>query len=184
MASSCCGRPEKCNVRLSSPRSRGLFSVAVRASLSSSLLANMGLTVRPRPRNRIVYAILCICTIVVGLATRAFPSWLPTAFGKYPGDSLWAVMAFFGLAIIFPRLTTLRLACVTLVFCFAIETLKLCPWSWLNSLRQTTVGHLVLGRKFTWQNYFAYSIGVVCASIGEATLRKTPCAGAHLEKDA
>lgn len=95
-------------------------------------------------------------------------------------------MAFFGLAVIFPGLTTLRLACLAVLFCFAIETLKLVPSSWLSSMRQTTVGHLVLGRAFTWQNYFAYSVGILCASIGEAMiLRKVPCAGlADFEKDA
>jgi hypothetical protein len=135
----------------------------------------MPLTGKAQSRNRIIYAFLCVCTIAAGLATRAFPSLLPAALGKYPGDSLWAVMVFFGLGVIVPRLTTLRLACVALVFCFTIETLKLCPWSWLSSMRQTVIGHLVFGRAFTWQNYFAYSIGILCASFGEAmTLRKVP----------
>lgn len=141
---------------------------------------------RAQPRNRILYASLVVCIIPVGLASRAFPFWLPTALGKYPGDCLWAVMVFFGLGVIFPRLTTLRLACLALAFSFTIETLKLCPWSWLSSMRQTAIGHLVLGRVFTWQNYLAYSIGIACASIVEAmSLRKVPSnEAAHLEKDA
>lgn len=95
-------------------------------------------------------------------------------------------MAFFGLGVIFPGLSTLRLACLAVLFCFAIETLKLVPSSWLSSMRQTTVGHLVLGRAFTWQNYFAYSIGILCAGIGEAmVLRRDSCNGpAELNEDA
>src|SRR5215469_1986586 len=121
-----------------------------------------------RPRNRITYASLVLCTIPVGLATRAFPSWLPSALGKYPGDCLWAVMVFFGLCVLFPRLTTLRIACLALAFSFTIETVKLCPWSWLSSIRQTTLGHLVFGHVFTWQNFIAYSIGIASASVGDA----------------
>lgn len=147
---------------------------------------SLPLTARARPRNRIIHAFLVVCTIAIGLATRAFPTWLPAALGKYPGDCLWAVMVFFGLGVIFPRHTTLRLACLALAFSFTIETLKLCPWSWLSSIRQTTLGHLVFGRAFTWQNFFAYSIGIACASIGEAMiLRNVPCnETAHLKKDA
>lgn len=140
-------------------------------------------TGRPQIRNRLIYAALTVCTIAAGLATRAFPSLLPAALGKYPGDSLWAVMVFFGFGVIFPRLTTLRLACLALAFSFTIETLKLCPSNWLSSMRQTAIGHLVFGRAFTWQNYFAYSIGIVSISIGEAmSLRKSPrTAAARLE---
>ncbi len=83
--------------------------------------------------------------------------------GKYPGDALWAVMIFVGLGAIFPALSTLALGGLALAICFAVETAKLCPFAWLTALRHTTLGHLVLGRAFTWQNFFAYSAGVAVA---------------------
>ena len=42
----------------------------------------------------------------------------------------------------------------------AAETLKLCRAPWLASLRHTTLGHLVFGVVFSWQNLIAYTLGV------------------------
>ena len=123
-------------------------------------------------RNRIVYALLVVGTIGAGLATRATFFHMPSVLGKYPGDCLWAVMMFFIVGMIFPTLSTLRTAVVAVLICFGVETIKLLPWDWLNSIRRSTLGHLILGRAFTWQNYIAYSVGVVIASLGEAVIAK------------
>jgi ABC-type branched-subunit amino acid transport system permease subunit len=124
------------------------------------------------PRNRTLYAFLLIVTIVAGLATRSTLFNMPHIFGKYPGDSLWAVMMFWGVGLIFPRLSTSRTAGLVILICFVVETIKLLPWDWLNSIRQTTLGHLVLGRAFTWQNYPAYLAGVILASLGEVFIAR------------
>ncbi len=132
-------------------------------------------TAARKRRPRILYATFSACAIAAGLATRAFPAWLPAAWGKYPGDCLWAVMVFFALGVLFPRLTTMRLAGSGLVLCFTVETIKLLPWDWLRSMRQTTVGHLVLGNVFTWQNYLAYSLGIACAAVCDMVIpRRSP----------
>ena len=105
--------------------------------------------------------------IVAGLATRAFPALVPRALGKYPGDALWAIMVFVALGALIPRLATVALATLTLGVCFGVETLKLVPFAWLAALRHTTLGHLVLGHTFTWQNYFVYAAGVSLACLAE-----------------
>jgi Protein of unknown function (DUF2809) len=132
----------------------------------------VGGLLKSMPRNRPLYALLLVVTIAAGLATRSTLFYLPQILGKYPGDCLWAVMMFLGVGMIFPTLSTSRMAGLVIVICFAVETIKLLPWDWLNSLRQTTLGHLVLGRAFTWQNYFAYSVGVILASLGEVLIAR------------
>ena|SRR5208337_4297803 len=124
------------------------------------------------PRNRTFYALLVVGTIAAGLATRSALFYVPPIFGKYPGDCLWAAMMFWGVGMIFPALSTFRTAGLVILICFIVETMKLLPWDWLSSMRQTALGHLVLGRAFTWQNYIAYSVGVMLASLGEVLIAR------------
>ena len=118
-------------------------------------------------RSRPIYAGLIALTIVSGLASRAYPEWIPAALGKYPGDALWAIMAFLVFGLVFPRVPTIRISLYSLSVCFAVETLKLYPSQRLDSVRHTTLGHLVLGHSFTWKNYIAYTIGITIAAVFE-----------------
>lgn len=127
---------------------------------------------RTRSRARWWYALGMVATIAAGLASRRFPQVLPAVLGKYPGDALWALMVFFGVGVIFRRTSTLRVAVGALAFAFGIEVLKLWPSSWLAELRHTTVGHLVLGRAFSWPNLVAYTVGVLAGVIIEVMVAR------------
>ena len=120
-----------------------------------------------RNRNRASYAVAVVITIAAGLASRHFPQFLPACLGKYPGDTLWALMVFLGLGILFRQASSLRLGFGALVFSFAIETLKLYQPPWLENIRQTLPGQLVLGRGFFWQDFVAYTIGVLMGLVAE-----------------
>ena len=120
-----------------------------------------------RNRNRAYYAVAVVITIAAGLASRHFPQFLPACMGKYPGDTLWAMMVFLGLGILFRKASSLRLGLVALAFSFTIETLKLYQPPWLESIRQTLPGQLVLGRGFFWQDFVAYTIGVLMGLVVE-----------------
>ncbi len=48
--------------------------------------------------------------IALGLASRRYPFLLPAFLGKYPGDALWALMVFCGLAFLFPAARSPHLA--------------------------------------------------------------------------
>ena len=52
-------------------------------------------------------------------------------------------------------------------FSFWIEALKLYQAPWLASVRHTTLGHLVLGHAFSWQNPVAYTVGVLVGLVRE-----------------
>lgn len=121
-----------------------------------------------RHRKRTWYLLAFGVTLALGLASRRFPHLLPVVLGKYPGDVLWALMVFFGMGVIFIKVTTLQLGCRALAFSFGIEALKLCKLPWLVSLRHTTPGHLVFGHLFSWQNMAAYTLGVLLGLLVEA----------------
>jgi len=46
-------------------------------------------------RRRVAAIAAMAATIALGLASRRWPAALPAAWGKYPGDALWALMVFF-----------------------------------------------------------------------------------------
>ena len=121
-----------------------------------------------RHRKRTWYLLAFVVTIALGLASRRFPHLLPVALGKYPGDALWALMVFFGMGAIFNKVPSLQLGCGALAFSFGIEALKLWQTPWLVGLRHTTLGHLVFGHVFSWQNLVAYTVGVLAGLLVEA----------------
>ncbi|MBU1106487.1 MAG: DUF2809 domain-containing protein [Candidatus Riflebacteria bacterium] len=116
-------------------------------------------------RNRLISVTAMIVAIALGLASRKFPGMFPKALGKYPGDALWSLMVFFCYCICFPRATTFKIAVLALVTSYIVEFSQLYQAPWLNSIRATTFGHLVLGSAFHRLDLLAYAVGV---SIGAA----------------
>ena len=123
-------------------------------------------------RNRTRYLLAVVATVAVGLATRRFPECVPDFLGKYPGDALWALMVFLGWGIVFPAASSARNAAMALMVSYTVEVLKLYQAPWLVGFRQSTVGHLVFGQGFTWQNFIAYAAGVVMGVICEYFLMR------------
>lgn len=111
-------------------------------------------------RSRFPYAALTLGVIAVGMASRRFPGLFPTVLDKYPGDVLWALMVFFGLGTVLPRHSTGRLALAALSISFVVEFSQLYQAPWINAIRATTPGHLVLGSTFSWGDLLAYVAGV------------------------
>ncbi len=104
-----------------------------------------------------------VVTIALGLASRRWPGVLfPDALGKYPGDALWALMVMFGWACLWPRMGPVRLAALALATSFAVEFSQLYQAPWINAIRSTTPGHLVLGSRFGAMDLVAYAVGVAC----------------------
>ena len=125
----------------------------------------------PVTRRRLAAGAAMAATIALGLASRRWPDALPDAFGKYPGDALWATMVLFGWCALRPRARLREIAALTALTCLAVEVAKLWQAPWLVAFRHTTVGHLLLGRAFSWQNLVAYAVGVL---MGAALARLLP----------
>ena len=124
------------------------------------------------PRNRRWLALCIVTVIAAGLASRAWPALFPAAWGSYTGDALWALMVFLGFAFIQPAMHGLRLACAALAFSWLIEASQLYQAPWINAVRATTPGHLVLGMGFQWMDLLAYALGIAVGLLGDLWLRK------------
>lgn len=111
-------------------------------------------------RNRLLYATFTIIVIILGLSSRKLAFELPTLLNNYLGDALWALMIFIGFGFLFPKIETKKLAFISLMFCYGIEISQLYHAEWIDSIRATTLGGLVLGYGFLWSDLVAYTIGV------------------------
>lgn len=124
-------------------------------------------------RHRPTRAALTLIVIGLGLASRSdAAATLPTFLCEYAGDTLWALMVFLGFGFLFPRWSTAGLAVAAAGFCFAIEFSQLWQHEWLNRLRDTRPGALVLGRGFLWSDLLCYSAGILIGATGEAIWKK------------
>ncbi|RYF77280.1 MAG: DUF2809 domain-containing protein [Cytophagaceae bacterium] len=116
-------------------------------------------------RNRLVYSGLTVSVLILGLASRRFAHSLPSFINAYVGDTLWALMVFFGIAFVFKRLSTWRVALLALLFSFGIEFSQLYHAPWIDSLRATRLGGLVLGFGFLWTDLICYSVGIAVGAV-------------------
>ena len=124
-------------------------------------------TISPMRRSRVVYAALTAATIVLGLASRRFGTVLPDAVGLYAEDALWAAAVYIAAATIWPRARTIQLVIGALVFSFVIELSQLYHAPWIDDVRRTRVGALVLGFGFLWSDLVCYMAGVAAAALAD-----------------
>ncbi|MFK7850606.1 MAG: DUF2809 domain-containing protein [Akkermansiaceae bacterium] len=119
-------------------------------------------------RNRLLYLVLTIVVIVAGLLSRS--SWFeiaPDFLVSFAGDTLWALMVFLGLGLVFRTLPTTAVAVMALAFAFTIEVSQLYQDDWINRIRATRLGALVLGSGFLWSDLVCYTVGVLVGALGE-----------------
>ncbi|HEY8877902.1 MAG TPA: DUF2809 domain-containing protein [Roseateles sp.] len=129
---------------------------------------------RPRQRNRLLYALLVLAVIAAGLASRRYPGLLPALLGKYPGDALWALMVMVLIGLAKPRWPIARTAGAALLTSFAVEFSQLYQADWINAIRHTTLGHLVLGSGFHAMDLLAYTVGVAAGAAMELLMLDRP----------
>jgi hypothetical protein len=125
----------------------------------------------PTWKRRLTYLIAALLAVALGLASRHFRSSLPTFLAHYAGDSLWALMVFFLVSCLWPSRPVALRAAVALSFAFLIETSQLYHAPWIDSLRATRLGGLVLGFGFLWSDLACYAVGVAFGAIVDLRIR-------------
>ncbi len=117
-------------------------------------------------KQRIKYAVIIIIIIIAGLLSRrihGMPLWI--------GDTLYATMMYFMLRFVLLRKTVLFIAVLSLLICFVIEFSQLWLTPWLNQLRSTLPGKLILGQGFLWEDLLAYTLGTALGALMDKYFR-------------
>ena len=118
-------------------------------------------------KNRIIYGLAVFLTIAAGLLSRR-SAVVPAA----TGDALWAVMIFLILRFVFIDGNMKHIAISSLAICYAVEISQLYHQPWIDNIRETRLGALVLGRGFLWSDILAYTLGIgICILVVNAFRR-------------
>lgn len=123
---------------------------------------------------RLLFATLTLIVILLGLASRRYQERLPGFLAAYSGDTLWAIMVFCGISAMAPSQSIRQRALAALVFAFGIEISQLYHAAWIDSLRATRLGGLVLGFGFLWSDLVCYSAGICLAAVCEFAVYRKP----------
>ena len=126
----------------------------------------------PDQRSRVLYSGLLLLTVTAGLLSRRFPAYQPVLIARYSGDALWAAMVFFGLALIYRRARTVTLSAAAVAIAWAVELSQLYHARWIDTIRATRTGSLVLGQGFLWSDLVMYVVGVGLAAIIDRALHR------------
>ena len=119
-------------------------------------------------RKRILYFGLIVFTIIIGLLSRHF-----TFIPLFIGDILWATMVYFIIRFLFINKNIKFIILISLLFCYAIEFSQLYKAPWIDNLRHTLFGRLVLGETFLWGDLLSYTIGIAVGIFVEKLVNKS-----------
>jgi hypothetical protein len=113
-------------------------------------------------KERLIYFIAVILTMAAGLASRRFGELLPDFVHEHFGDALWAAMIYFGVRMVWMNRSKELALIVSLIFSWAVECSQMIQTPWLNEVRSTMLGALVLGRGFLVMDLLRYAVGILC----------------------
>ena len=111
-------------------------------------------------QRRLFYFACAATSIALGLASRRYTVSLPGFVAEYAGDTLWALMVFLGVSVVSPSTRLLSRSTAALAFTYGIELSQLYHMPWIDTIRQTTLGGLILGFGFLWSDFLCYTVGV------------------------
>jgi hypothetical protein len=123
-------------------------------------------------RRRPWLAATILGVVILGLASREYAWLFPAALGKYPGDALWALMVYLGVAFLWPRIAIVQLAGISLSISFLDEFSQLYHAPWIDAIRAIPLGHIILGSSFCAMDLVAYSVGIAIGVAGDVAVAR------------
>ena len=121
---------------------------------------------------RVLALIGLLLAATFGLASRQPPLVGWPVIGTYGGDAAWAMAAYAGWRLLRPADALLVTAGLALLTAFTVEIAQLVRVDWLDTIRSTRLGALLLGRGFLWSDLVAYAVGTVLATGLDAATRR------------
>ena len=108
---------------------------------------------------RIIILICLIFTVILGLATKfyegIFSEWLNNSFSSIFYEAFWIFLVIF----IRPQLPPGLVAFLVFLVTSLLEFLQLWKPPFLQAIRATLIGRLLLGNTFVWWDFLYYILG-------------------------
>ncbi len=123
-------------------------------------------------RTRIIYLLSAFAVMLGGLASRRYRSVLPDYVGEYAGDTLWALMLYLLVSTVLAGRPVAFRATISLALAFLVEISQLYHAHWIDNIRNTMPGGLVLGFGFLWTDLVCYAVGIVVGAVTEREMRR------------
>jgi hypothetical protein len=111
-------------------------------------------------RNLLTWIALIVVSAILGIGSRRFGHIAPGFVAAYAGDTLWALVVFLAFGLLLPTASTWRVAALAATFSLLIELSQLYHVPWIDAVRRTTPGGLILGYSFVWSDLVCYGAGV------------------------
>lgn len=111
--------------------------------------------------NRLIYVLGLLIVIPLGLSTKFLDGsgplfeWWRDSFG----DVLYQFALMLVALLVRPKLPLVPLAWGTFLYSSVIEFTQLIQTPWLDALRPTLFGRLMLGSHFVWADFIYYFLG-------------------------
>ncbi|MDF3058740.1 MAG: hypothetical protein K0R17_2955 [Rariglobus sp.] len=84
---------------------------------------------------------------------------------------MWALVVFLGLGFLCRGASTRWIAGGSLCLAWAVECLQLYHAGWIDGIRATLLGRLILGSTFNAPDLVAYAIGIALGALAEWVYR-------------
>ncbi|MCL6459398.1 MAG: DUF2809 domain-containing protein [Gorillibacterium sp.] len=111
-------------------------------------------------RTRLGYGFAILVAIILGFGSRAYGDELWPFLSDHVGDALWASMVYFGFRALLPRSPLRHSLVLALLVSYVIEFSQLYQAEWINQIRGTLLGGLILGHGFLWEDLVRYAVGI------------------------
>lgn len=121
---------------------------------------------RSAPGRRWFYLAVAGVVLVIGYLSRQW-SVKGSLVHDYAGDAVWAAMIYFGFRFLLAGEARKPALGAALATTYLIEISQLVQADWLNALRHTRLGRLILGFVFLWSDLVMYAVGVGLAWLVE-----------------
>ena len=125
-------------------------------------------------KHHLKYGALIALTIIIGLASRNPDVPLHPFLSTYMGDTLWALMVYWGFRFVFQHKTMAVSVIAALVFSYLIEISQFYQADWANALREYKIVGLIFGYGFLWSDVICYAIGVLFGYAADRFLLNRP----------
>ncbi|MBH5318853.1 DUF2809 domain-containing protein [Paenibacillus sp. GSMTC-2017] len=121
---------------------------------------------------RLGYLAVTNIILVAGLSTRQFAEYLPAFVASHFGDALWAAMIYCGFRTLAVTKKLEWALMLSIIFCVAIECSQLYQADWINHIRDTLIGGLILGNGYLSIDLVRYGVGILVAYIIDRMVSK------------